>query len=626
MSEVLKFLTDSPLFGRLSNETLHRLAGASEMIRFEKAGMLLARESEKASSVFLVAEGRAEISARSVSGEAVPVVLLEAGEIFDAASFFDESGEFTGTVKTLSEFVFVKIPAERIKKIFGQNEIFRRELEKIARDWLEAKFLKLSSPFLNLSLEETEDLAERLTHRKFRANELIFRTGDAGAVCYLVEKGEIEIISEDGENERRLAKLGAGALFGEMAILTEASSRTATARAVCASELLEMSEKDLVRAFENPETAGRISELVNLRARPAKASGILVFEKNSNETERAILKNPENYRYFRLSEEGFFIWRNLDGKNTIRDLTLLYLKEFKRIAPQKISEIILGLNQAGFIRIRSVRPVFLEKLAPPTAPREKFLLSTQKILTRRFEIEGVDKFLTLVYRRFLRVFFSDFFLILSIPVIFAGMFFFFSGGGFFIRQIRGLEAIETLWLIPVFLFAVFLHEAGHAFAVKKFGFEVPRVGVGWYWLTPIAFIDTSDIWLGTPGQRIFVSAAGAWANFVTGSIAALVSFFNFEAGFALILWVFALSSYLVALAAFNPLLEYDGYHILTDYLRRPNLRRESFDFWLGGFFSNDAGLREKSPEIFYGVFAFFYTIFCLFLVFLAGRELFRIVL
>ena len=36
---------------------------------------------------------------------------------------------------------------------------------------------------------------------------------------------------------------------------------------------------------------------------------------------------------------------------------------------------------------------------------------------------------------------------------------------------------------------------GPRLTTKHYGREVPRVGVGWYWFGPVAYVDTSDMWL-----------------------------------------------------------------------------------------------------------------------------------
>jgi EAL domain-containing protein (putative c-di-GMP-specific phosphodiesterase class I) len=63
--------------------------------------------------------------------------------------------------------------------------------------------------------------------QKLAAGELLFEQGDEGSCAYIVESGVIEILHGGG---RIVARLGAGEIFGEMALLGE-RSRAAAARA-----------------------------------------------------------------------------------------------------------------------------------------------------------------------------------------------------------------------------------------------------------------------------------------------------------------------------------------------------------------------------------------------------------
>ena len=66
--------------------------------------------------------------------------------------------------------------------------------------------------------------------------------------------------------------------------------------------------------------------------------------------------------------------------------------------------------------------------------------------------------------------------------------------------LEGTEAGGWLLLfwVPAYILAIVGHEAGHAFTTKHYGREVPRVGIGWYWFGPVAYIATSDMWLEGP--------------------------------------------------------------------------------------------------------------------------------
>jgi putative peptide zinc metalloprotease protein len=139
--------------------------------------------------------------------------------------------------------------------------------------------------------------------------------------------------------------------------------------------------------------------------------------------------------------------------------------------------------------------------------------------------------------------------------------------------------VLLLVLVPGQLLATLAHEAGHAFTTKAFGREVLRAGVGWYWFGPVAFVDTSDMWLAGRWPRVAVSLAGPYANVVLAGAAALAAAIVSSDLAAAVLWQFALVSYAALLLDLNPLLEFDGYYVLMDLLERPNLRQRALA-WL----------------------------------------------
>jgi hypothetical protein len=109
--------------------------------------------------------------------------------------------------------------------------------------------------------------------------------------------------------------------------------------------------------------------------------------------------------------------------------------------------------------------------------------------------------------------------------------------------------------------------------------EVLGVGVGWYWFGPIAFVDTSDMWMAPRWPRVAVSLAGPLSTLVIAALAMIATFWVPSPFWILLIWVFAAVSFLLVLLNLNPLMEYDGYYVLSDLLERPNLRRQSLG-WL----------------------------------------------
>lgn len=89
--------------------------------------------------------------------------------------------------------------------------------------------LKSIPLFAELHKPELERLASLVRRETYQNGEKIFAEGDAGTAMYFIESGRVRISKElPGMGEEALAILGAGSVFGEMAVL-EKAHRSATA-------------------------------------------------------------------------------------------------------------------------------------------------------------------------------------------------------------------------------------------------------------------------------------------------------------------------------------------------------------------------------------------------------------
>ena len=126
-----------------------------------------------------------------------------------------------------------------------------------------------------------------------------------------------------------------------------------------------------------------------------------------------------------------------------------------------------------------------------------------------------------------------------------------------------------------------LHELAHAFAVKAYGGEVHEMGVTMLMLTPVPYVDASaSIAFEHKRQRVVVGAAGIAAELLL-STAALVLWLVIEPGlksdaaFAVVL----IGGFSTLAINGNPLLRFDGYHVLCDAFELPNLAQRSQRVW-----------------------------------------------
>ncbi|MEO1202775.1 MAG: hypothetical protein AAFX10_08715, partial [Pseudomonadota bacterium] len=125
----------------------------------------------------------------------------------------------------------------------------------------------------------------------------------------------------------------------------------------------------------------------------------------------------------------------------------------------------------------------------------------------------------------------------------------------------------------IYPFVKLFHEFGHAYAVKRWGGEVHEMGLMFLVLIPVPYVDASSSAL-YPNKyhRMFVSGAGIIVELFLAAIAALM-WFQVEPGLfrALLFNVMLIGGVSTVLFNGNPLLKFDAYHILADWLEIPNL-------------------------------------------------------
>ena len=122
---------------------------------------------------------------------------------------------------------------------------------------------------------------------------------------------------------------------------------------------------------------------------------------------------------------------------------------------------------------------------------------------------------------------------------------------------------------------VVVHELAHGLVLTSYGRRVERAGFKLLLVFPYAFVDTSQAWMEPRRRRIAVSAAGPAADLALGAVFALACLVAPPGAQRDVLFQLAFAAYVGACFNLNPFLDRDGYQILVDLLREPNLRRRA---------------------------------------------------
>lgn len=137
------------------------------------------------------------------------------------------------------------------------------------------------------------------------------------------------------------------------------------------------------------------------------------------------------------------------------------------------------------------------------------------------------------------------------------------------------QYLTMAWLLYPFMKA--LHEAGHALALRRYGCEVPEVGVNFFLLVPMPYVDASAAnQLVNRWQRAHISGAGIWVELMLAAMSGAL-WLTVEDGWfrQLCFVVCSLGAVSSLLFNGNPLMRLDGYYMLCDVLDLPNLAGRS---------------------------------------------------
>ncbi|MEQ8786462.1 MAG: biotin/lipoyl-binding protein [Pirellulaceae bacterium] len=145
----------------------------------------------------------------------------------------------------------------------------------------------------------------------------------------------------------------------------------------------------------------------------------------------------------------------------------------------------------------------------------------------------------------------------------------------FLASSQGVLAPRNwLWLFGAWIVLKIWHELGHALVCRKFGGSVREFGVMFVLLAPIAYVDVTSSWrFRSKWQRILVSFAGMYNELMIAAVAAVVWSFVRDGVVAHVCYgIILMSSVTTILVNANPLMRFDGYYILADWLEIPNLQ------------------------------------------------------
>ena len=132
-------------------------------------------------------------------------------------------------------------------------------------------FLQRVRLFQDLDRRSLQAIANAAVERSYEPGQVIVQQGDTGVGAFVIRSGRVEVVQDRGGSEEKLAELGAGEVFGEMALLDE-FPRSATVRAIEPTTCLGVQRWHFRGILEShPQLALALLPVLTRRIRSAEA-------------------------------------------------------------------------------------------------------------------------------------------------------------------------------------------------------------------------------------------------------------------------------------------------------------------------------------------------------------------
>ena len=316
-----------------------------------------------------------------------------------------------------------------------------------------------------------------------------------------------------------------------------------------------------------------------------------------------VVKDPVCLRYYRFNQQEYFVFSLFDGGHAMEDVRKKFEDEYKphRLEFQDLEAFARQLVTAGLVQHEHAGTgshLFQRRAKQRNMKR---LATFTNILYIKIPVFDPDRLLTWMYQYLWWIFTPTFFT-LSLTLMFAALM---QVGLHFkafydkMPQYQEFFAYQTVLYMWISLGIVkVIHEFGHGLSCKAFKGECHEMGVLLMCLSPALYANVTDAWtVADKWKRIIISFAGIYVELLIASISTFVWWYTPHLPVVnnIAMCLMVLCSVSTVLFNANPLMRFDGYYMLADWLEIPNLRDRANKYLNGLFLTAALGV-EQPPE------------------------------
>lgn len=316
-----------------------------------------------------------------------------------------------------------------------------------------------------------------------------------------------------------------------------------------------------------------------------------------------VVKDPIGLKYYRFNEQEFWVLTMMNGENTLETIQKEFEKKFRphRLTLEDLESFARQLAVSGLVQPES-SPVSKSLYDKRRKQRRLRKLATySNILYIKLPIFDPDRLLTWMLKYTWWIF-TYWFLFLSVAFMFSAAALVAIKFNVFWDKLPAYEEFfrfrTVLYLWISLGFVKVIHEFGHGLSCKAFGGECHEMGALFLCFSPALYCNVTDAWtLADKWKRIIISFAGIYVELIIAAAATFVWWYTPHLPFInnLSLCLMTLCSISTFVFNANPLMRFDGYYILADWLEIPNLRDRA-NRYLSNLFQEYCLGIEVQPE------------------------------
>jgi len=342
----------------------------------------------------------------------------------------------------------------------------------------------------------------------------------------------------------------------------------------------------------------------------------------------AMIANPRDLLHYRLEPGEVELLPLMDGTRSVKDIVIERFQDSGEMELSGVADLVRQLRVGNFLTtpFNDVDSTVRRAMDPVSTARAK---TREFVKTLSVDWKGAHGMVAWFYRNGLKWFFHPWIAVVVGLVSLGGFASFISvyRTGRFGLSVSGEDvALASLIILVMNYFLTFMHELAHATVLVHFGRKVKSAGFMIYFGSPAFFVDSSDGLMMERGQRIIQSFAGPYAELIIAGAASLAVWAFPDSSVASILYKFALLNYFVIFLNLVPMLELDGYWILSDLIQVPDLRPRSlqftrYDLWRK-LRARERLTKQEVGLALYGIFGVLFTIFAFYTSIFFWQEIF----